>query len=133
MTKPLSFSRISPLKSSEPASWTKGIDLSIEPEPSTTRPIVSGSFSAISKPVIFCGRPSSWIEKSLSARPLHEVVALVERGDVELDDVDAHVLDRRVGPLEHPDVVGLLAVLARPRSRAGSSPFEYSVNGIVTS
>ena len=63
------FFRISPRKSDAEASWTKGMAFSIEPEPSTTRPIVSGRFSAISKPVISCLRPSSWTAKSFSERP----------------------------------------------------------------
>ena len=130
--KPLSFSRIRPRKSSADASWTKGIAFSMEPEPSTTRPIVSGSFSATSKPVTSCGLPVLLDLEVVLGEAGHEMVALVDRGDVELDDVDAHALHRRVRALEHPEVVGFLAVLADGR-RAQVVASEYSAIGIVIS
>ena len=60
------------------------------------------------------GRPPGSRSRPRS-RPLTKRLSLSTRRDVELHDVDAHVLDRRVRPLEQPDVVGLLAVLADRR------------------
>ena len=97
-----------------------------------TRPIVSGSFSATSKPVIFCGRPSSWIEKSVFGQALDEALVLVDGRDVELHDVDAHALDRRAGPLQQRRSLASLPSSPIAVARR-SSPREYSLIGIVTS
>ncbi len=121
-----------PRKSSAEASCTKGMIFSIEPEPSTTRPIVSGSFSAISKPVTAWGRPSSWTEKSASVSPF------TKRLSLSIAETWSCTTSTRTfsivvfGPFRNRRSLASLPSSPIAVARR-NSPREYSVIGIVTS